>query len=137
MKTYTFKIKVDTDKVVVACHMHFEQFFDSVKMSKLDAFLERYPNAYITASDYYTDDDNKTFVTSDYVLSDLNSLVKSKDLKAYLLSASYNGFVGDDEFSYKFSDNLVKAAFDFINVEKEILEKGDDENVGDDTAEKE
>lgn len=30
MKTYTFKIKVDTDKVVVACHMQLEQFYDAV-----------------------------------------------------------------------------------------------------------
>ncbi len=137
MKTYTFKIKVDTDKVVVACHMQFEQFYDSVKMSKMESLLERYPNAYISASDYYSDDDDKTFVSSDYVLSDLSSLVKSKDLKSYLLSEGFVGFVGDTDFDIDVSDYYIKRASDFIKAEKKILEEGDDENVGDDTAEKE
>lgn len=137
MKTYTFKIKVDTDKVVVACHMQLEQFYDSVKMSKMESLLERYPYAYITATDYYNDGDNKTFVTSDYVLSDLSSLVNSKDLKAYLLSVDFVGFVGDTGFDYVSSDNYIKRASDFIKSEEEILEKGDDEDVGTDSAEKE
>ena len=137
MKTYTFKIKVDTDKVVVACHMQLEQFFDSVKMSKMEPLLERYPNAYITATDYYTDDDDKSFINYDYVLSDLFSLVNSKDLKSYLLSDGYVGFVGDTDFDYDVSNVYIRRASDFIKAEKEILEKGDDVNVGNDSAEKE
>lgn len=135
MKTYTFKIKVDSDKVVAACHMQFEQFYDSVKMSGMDSLIERYPKAYITASDYYFGDDSNCYNECDYSLSTLADLINSKDLKAYLLSVSFNGFVGDDEFSYEFSDNLVKSASDFIKAEKEILEKGDDENVGNDSSE--
>ena len=137
MKTYTFKIKVDTNMVVVACHMQFEQFYDSVKMSGMDKLLERYPYAYITATDYFSVDDCRDFVTSDYALSDLASLVNSKDLKSYLLSDGFIGFVGDDDFSYEFSDNIVEAASDFIKDEKKILEEGDEENVGNDSAEKE
>ena len=41
METYTFKIKIDDEVVVVACHMQFEQFYDSVKMSGMDKLLER------------------------------------------------------------------------------------------------
>lgn len=137
MKTYTFKIKVDTDKVVVACHMQFEQFYDSVKMSGMDNLLERYPNAYITATDYYVDDADKTFISTDNVLSDLTSLVKSKDLKSYLLSDGFVGFVGDTGFDFELSDFYMKKASFFIESEKEILEKGDDVNVGNDSAEKE
>lgn len=128
MKTYTFKIKVDTDRVVVACHMQFEQFYDSVKMSGMEKLVERYPNAYITASDYHTEVDDKFFVSLDYVFSDLASLVNSKDLKAYLLSDGYVGFVDDDDYSHDKAYELERAAQNFM-LENETLEKGDEQNV--------
>lgn len=139
IKTYTFKIKVDYDKVVVACHMQLEQFFDSVKMSAMESLVERYPNAYITACDYEWEDKdkNKYFCIGDYSISTLKDLINSKDLKSYLLSASFNGFVGDNDFSYEFSDKIIESASDFIKAKNEILEKGEEENVGIDTPEKE
>lgn len=140
MKTYTFKIKVDTDKVVVACHMQLEQFFDSVKMSGMENLVERYPNAYITACDYEWLDasKNKHFVTNDFCLSTLKNLLDSKDLKSFLLSEGFCDFIGDDsDFKCQLSNRIVDSASDFIKHEKEILEKGDDEDVGNDSAEKE
>lgn len=137
MKTYTFKIKVDTDKVVVACHMQLEQFYDSVKMSGMEKLIDRYPHAYITASDYYTDDEKPSFVVDDYVVSELSTLLNSKNLKSYLMDDGFNSFYGDSGFHLEDSYSYMNAASDFIKHEKEILEKGDDENVGTDTAEKE
>ena len=123
MKTYTFKIKVDTDKVVIACHMQFEQFFDSVKMSGMENLLVRYPKAYITASDYYDGDD---FIQDDYALSTLDSLLQSKDLKSYLLSGNFVGFVGDDSFNVDKSHDIELSAVKFIEEENKFL---DDEEV--------
>lgn len=137
MNTYTFKIKVDYYKVVVACHMQLEQFYDSVKMSGMESLIERFPYAYITATDYSFGANADNYNDYDYSVSTLADLINSKDLKAYLLSDSFNGFVGDDDFSYEKSDILEKSASDFIKYEKEMLEKGDDEDVGNDSAEKE
>lgn len=96
MKTYTFKIKVAPEKVVCAAHMQLEQFFDSVKMTDFSKLLEKYPDAYITASDYFVDDIDKKFLFDDMTLSPLSSLISSKDLKAWLISDGFNGFVGED-----------------------------------------
>ena len=93
MKTYTFKIKVAPEKVVCAAHMQLEQFFDSVKMTDFSKLLEKYPDTYITASDYYVDDIDKKFLFDDMTLSPLSSLLSSKDLKAWLISDGFNGFV--------------------------------------------
>lgn len=126
MKTYTFKIKVDTDKVVVACHMQLEQFFDSVKMSGMESLVERYPNTYITACDYdWEDKDNKKhFVSCDFSLSTLKNLLDSKDLKAFLLSAGFCGFVGDNsDFKDQLARDIKISATDFIINEKKVLEE--------------
>lgn len=111
MKTYTFKIKVDFDKVVVAVNMQLEQFYDSVKMTNFKELCERYPYAYITASDYYNGD---TFVTEEHCLSSLSCLLNSNDLKSYLLSPEYFGFVGDDNFNFESSDIFANKAHNFI-----------------------
>lgn len=122
MKTYTFKIKVDYDKVVVACHMQLEQFYDSVKMSGMESLVERYPHTFITASDYSYGANSDYYNEDDYLVSTLADLIYSKDLKAYLLSNSFNGFVDDDYFSYEKSDKFEKAASDFIINENKVLE---------------
>ena len=128
MKTYTFKIKVDYDKVVVACHMQLEQFYDSVKMSGMESLVERYPHAFITASDYSYGANSGFYNEDDYLVSTLADLIFSKDLKAYLLSDSFNGFIDDDYFSYEKSDKLVKFASDFIMNQNKVL----DDEVNDD-----
>ena len=117
MKTYTFKIKVDYDKVVVACHMQLEQFYDSVKLSHLEKLVERYPKAYITASDYSYGADDGEFVSSDYVFSSLAALVRSKNLKDFLLSDDYLGFVDDDSFNMESSNDFQLIAHKFIEAE--------------------
>lgn len=124
MKTYTFKIKVDTDKVVIAVNMQLEQFYDSVKMTKLLPLVERYPEAYITASDYYADD---KFVTQDICLCNLKTLLYSHDLKSFLIDKNFVGFVGDDSFNEELSNALKVKAFEFIEAEKNIVEKEDKE----------
>lgn len=124
MKTYTFKIKVDRDKVVVACHMQLEQFFDSVKMSGMESLVERYPKTYITACDYEWEDKekNKHFCIGDYSISTLKDLLDSKNLKAYLLSDSFCGFVGDDsDWKQQLSLDIENSAKDFIEDEKKVL----------------
>lgn len=122
MKTYTFKIKVDYDKVVVACHMQLEQFYDSVKMSGMESLVERYPHTFITASDYSYGANSDFYAEHDFSVSTLADLIHSKDLKAYLLSDSFNGFVDDDYFSFEKSDKLVKSASDFIMNQNKVLE---------------
>lgn len=111
MKTYTFKIKVDFDKVVVAVNMQFEQFFDSVKLTDLKELCERYPYAYITASDYHSGTD---FISSDICLSSLKAMLDSKDLKSYLLNQDFYGFVGDDSFNKESSEIFANKAHNFI-----------------------
>ena len=93
MKTYTFKIKVTPEKVVCAAHMQLEQFYDSVKLTDFSKLVEKYPEAYITASDYFVDDAEKKFLFDDMTLSPLSSLISSKDLKAWLISDNFNGFL--------------------------------------------
>lgn len=111
MKTYTFKIKVDSDKVVIAVNMQLEQFYDCVKLTNLKELCERYPHAYITACDYYNDDE---FIKDDYCLSSLRSLLDSKDLKSYLISSEFFGFVGDDSFNPDVGDSFMDKAHDYI-----------------------
>lgn len=125
MKTYTFKIKVDFDKVVVAVNMQLEQFYDSVKMTNLSFLVERYPEAYITACDYYADD---VFVSEDYSICKLKMLLNSHDFKAFLLDKDFIGFVGDDYFDRDFSISLEKDASKFIEDENKILEADEDKN---------
>lgn len=120
MKTYTFKIKVDSDSVVIAVNMQLEQFYDSVKMTKLEPLVERYPEAYITASDYYGDD---IFISQDYCLCKLKTLLDSHDLKAFLMDKDFIGFVGDDSFNEELSNNLKVKASEFIENEKNIVEE--------------
>lgn len=122
MKTYTFKIKVDYRKVVVACHMQLEQFYDSVKMSDMQLLVERYPHTFITASDYSYGANSEFYNENDFSVSTLADLISSKDLKAYLLSDSFNGFIDDDYFSFQKSDKLVKSASDFIMNQNKGLE---------------
>ena len=125
MKTYTFKIKVDFDKVVIAVNMQLEQFYDSVKMTNLNNLVERYPEAYITACDYYADD---VFVSEDYSICKLKTLLSSHDLKAFLLDKDFIGFVGDDSFDRELSISLEKDASKFMEAEKNLI---DDEEVED------
>lgn len=124
MKTYTFKIKVDSDKVVIAVNMQLEQFYDSVKMTKLEPLVERYPEAYITACDYYCDD---KFISQDYCLCKLKTLLDSHDLKAFLMDKDFLGFVGDDSFNEELSNALKVKASEFIENEKNIVEDEEDE----------
>lgn len=126
MKTYTFKIKVDTDKIVVAANMQLEQFYDSVKMTGLDRLVERYPEAYITACDYYGYD---KFISQDYSLCKLKTLLDSHDLKAFLMDKDFIGFVGDDSFNEELSNALKVKAFEFIEAEKNIIEEEKDDEL--------
>lgn len=131
MKTYTFKIKVDFDKVVVAVNMQLEQFYDSVKMTKLEPLVERYPYAYITASDYHNEVE---FIKDDYCLSSLRSLLDSKDLKSYLISNEFYGFVGDDNYNSESSEIFANKAHNFIyDMETcEDVDINDEEEVKED-----
>ena len=123
MKTYTFKIKVDSDKVVVAVNMQLEQFYDSVKMTCFDSLVERYPYAYITASDFYSGSD---FMWIDRAISSLKTLLDSKDLKSYLVSDGFCGFSGDESFNREFSKTLEDKASEFIVNELNIVEDEED-----------
>ena len=124
MKTYTFKIKVDERKVVCACNMQLEQFYESVKMTEFDKLLDRYPYTYITACDYASDDGK--YVYMDMCVSNLKSLISSKNLKTWLSSEDFVGFVGDDDFKKDLERHIFAEAQDFID--KEVVD-----NVGDDT----
>lgn len=122
MKTYTFKIKVDFDKVVAAVNMQLEQFYDSVKMTNLKELCDRYPNAYITASDYYYEKDGeKHFVSGDFAFCQLSVLLESKNLKDFLMSKQFLGFYGDDDFDIEKSSDLKHIASKFIEAEKNIV----------------
>ena len=128
MKTYTFKIKVDFDKVVIAVNMQLEQFYDSVKMTNLTSLVDKYPDAYITACDYYADD---VFVSEDYSICKLKTLLNSHDLKAFLLDKDFIGFVGDDSFDKVRCTLLEDDASKFIQSEKIIVEDEEDEDNAD------
>lgn len=125
MKTYTFKIKVDDDKVVIAVHMQLEQFYDSVKMTKLEPLVERYPEAYITAADFYSGSD---FMWIDRPISNLKTLLDSKDLKSYLTSEGFCGFCGDADFNMELSNALKVKASEFIENEKNIDDEEEKED---------
>lgn len=126
MKTYTFKIKVDFDRVVVAVNMQLEQFYDSVKMSKLEPLIERYPEAYITACDYYGDD---KFISQDYCLCTLKTLLNSHDLKAFLIDKDFIGFVGDDSFNEELSNALKAKASEYEAEENTIDEEVNEDEL--------
>lgn len=125
MKTYTFKIKVDSDKVVIAVNMQLEQFYDSVKMTGLEKLVERYPEAYITACDYYGD---YKFISQDYGLCKLKTLLDSHDLKAFLLDKDFIGFVGDDSFNEELSNDLKAKASEFIENEENTIDEEEKED---------
>ncbi len=129
MKTYTFKIKVDSDKVVIAVNMQLEQFYDSVKMTNFEPLVERYPNAYITACDYYYEKDGeKHFVSGDFAFCQLSVLLESKNLKDFLMSNQFLGFYGDDDFDIEKSSDLKDIASKFIEVEKNIVKEEEKED---------
>lgn len=123
MKTFTFKIKVGSTKVVCAANMQLEQFFESVKMTDFEKLLDKYPEAYVTASDYF---DCENFVDKDFALSTLGALCDAKDLKSWLLSPYFVGFLGDDTYSADLQQDIVNVADSFKKV--------GDEYVGDDTS---
>lgn len=123
MKTFTFKIKVGSTKVVCAVNMQLEQFFESVKMTDFNKLLDRYPEAYVTASDYF---DGENYVDKDFALSTLSALCDAKDLKSWLISSNFVGFVGDDTYSADLQQDIVDVADSF--------EKVGDDDVGDDTS---
>lgn len=122
MKTYTFKIKVSQKKVVCACNMQLEQFYESVKMTEFNKLLERYPYTYITASDYVCDGGG--FVSLDTCICDLKSLMLSKDLKSWLSSDDFVGFIDDVDFK----NDLERRIF----MDAETFEEAS--NVGNDTS---
>lgn len=128
MKTYTFKIKVDFDKVVVAVNMQLEQFYDSVKMTNFKELCERYPDTYITACDYYADE---AFISEDYAICTLKTLLNSHDLKAFLLDKDFIGFVGDDSYDSIRSTILEQEASKFIQSEQTIVLDEEDEEIAD------
>ncbi len=130
MKTYTFKIKVDSDKIVVAVNMQLEQFYDSVKMTNFKELCERYPNVYITATDYYYEKDGENyFVTDDFAFCQLSALLDSKNLKDFLMSKQFLGFYGDDCFDFSKSCDLVDIASKFIEAENKMVEDSEDMEV--------
>ena len=130
MKTYTFKIKVDFDRVVAAVNMQLEQFYDSVKMTKFDSLVERFPNSYITVTDYYYEKDGeKHFVIDDFPICQLSVLLDSKNLKDFLMSKQFLGFYGDDDFDIEKSFALKDMASKFMEVESvENIDTEEDEN---------
>ena len=93
MKSYTFKLFASSEEVVIACHMQLEQFYDSMKLTKetFDKFLEQYPDAYLTAADYHTD--NGLWYTMDSKIGTLKGLIDSKSLKDWMLSSDFLDFV--------------------------------------------
>lgn len=93
MKAYTFKLFATSEEVVIACHMQLEQFYDSMKLTKetFDKFLEQYPDAYLTASDYHTD--NGLWYTMDSKIGTLKGLIESKSLKDWMISSDFLDFV--------------------------------------------
>lgn len=93
MKTYTFKLFAKAEEVVVAAHMDLEQFYDSVKMTCFEGFLEKYPDAYLTASDYHTS--SGVWYTRDSVIGTLKGLLESKSLKQWLISLDFLDFVDE------------------------------------------
>lgn len=95
MKSYTFKLFAAPEEVVIACHMQLEQFYDSMKLTKesLDKFLEKYSDAYLTASDYHTD--NGLWYTMDSKIGTLKGLMESKSLKDWMISSDFLDFVDE------------------------------------------
>lgn len=128
MKTYTFKIKVDFDKVVVAVNMQLEQFYDSVKLTNLTSLVEKYPETYITACDYYADE---AFISEDYAICTLKTLLNSHDLKAFLLDKDFIGFVNDDSYDSVRSTLLEVEASKFIRSEETTVIDEEDEESAD------
>lgn len=131
MKTYTFKIKVDSDKVVIAVNMQLEQFFDSVKLTNFKELCERYPYAYVTASDYYYNlGEDKFFVTDDFVISSLKNLIDSKNLKQFLTSSNFFGFYGDEDgYNHDCALSLQEKAHDYILSCEDTEDTNDNEEV--------
>lgn len=93
MKTYTFKIFAENEKVVSALHMPLEQFYDSCKFTDFGKFTESFPDAYITASDYHTDDG--IWYTRDSVIGTVKGLLESKTLKDWMLSSDFLDFFSE------------------------------------------
>ncbi len=127
MQTFTFKIKVSSTKIVCAANMQLEQFFDSVRMTDFSKLLEKYPYAYITASDYSA---GEGWVYKDYALSPLHVLFDVKDLKSWLMSSLFVGFLGDDSYSSETEHSIVEKADNYLFC----IDMDGDENVGDDTS---
>lgn len=96
MKTYTFKIKSydvpeNTSPVVIAINCPLEVLYNSVKACKeLVDF-----NGFITQTDYFDihmNEDgsiNSTWVYNDVYVGDVQALIKSEDLKDFLLQNTY------------------------------------------------
>ncbi len=95
MKTYTFKLFAAPEEVVIACHMQLEQFYDSMKLTKenLENFLEKYPDAYLTASDYHTE--SGLWYTMDSKIGTAKGLIESKSLKDWMLSTDFLDFIDE------------------------------------------
>lgn len=93
MKTYTFKLFACPEEVVLAVHMQLEQFYDSMKLTEdtFANFLEKYPDSYLTASDYHTD--NGLWYTMDSKIGTLKGLINSKSLKDWMISSDFLDFV--------------------------------------------
>lgn len=106
MKSYTFKLFAAPEEVVIACHMQLEQFYDSMKLTKetFDKFLEQYPDAYLTASDYHTE--SGLWYTMDSKIGSLKGLIDSKSLKDWMISSDFLDFVQDtyDEVEVKLDE---------------------------------
>lgn len=95
MKSYTFKLFASSEEVVIACHMQLEQFYDSMKLTEdtFKSFLEKYPDSYLTASDYHTD--SGLWYTMDSKIGTLKGLIDSKSLKDWMISSDFLDFVQD------------------------------------------
>lgn len=106
MKSYTFKLFASPEEVVIACHMQLEQFYDSMKMTEdtFKLFIEQYPDAYLTASDYHTE--SGLWYTMDSKIGTLKGLMESKSLKDWMISSDFLDFVQDayDEVEVKLDE---------------------------------
>lgn len=110
MKTYTFKLFAAPEEVVIACHMQLEQFYDSMKLTEetFEKFLEKYPKAYLTASDYHLEDGR--WYTMDSKIGTLKGLTESKSLKDWLLSSDFLDFLNYIEADVDSDDEVKEDA---------------------------
>lgn len=105
MKAYTFKLFAESENVVIAVHMQLEQFYDSIKLTPdmFRKFLETFPDAYLTASDYHTE--SGLWYTMDSKIGTLKGLLDSKSLKDWMISSDFLDFIDIVDIADEVKDN--------------------------------